>query len=323
MAKDGFGNRSAKRHVLLLIGLVALLFAAWFVPPHHPFEGMKDYLPLHIILESFSIVVAFMVFGVAWNAYSTERPAAVTVLGCALLAVGLIDFVHMLSYAGMPDFITPSDPEKAINFWLAARLIAALAFLAVAFGPSGPFKSPTSRRGLLVAALGVTALVAYVGLFRQRDLPHTFIEGQGLTPLKIGMEYLIVALLVPAAAAFYRRAGRSGPFDAGGLFAATAVTVLSELAFTLYTQVTDIYNLLGHAYKGIAYLFIYRVVFVGSVREPFERLAEARRRQERQLDDLRRFQKVAVGRELRMKELLEENERFKTRLADRERKGNP
>lgn len=324
MAIGGFDDRSARRYFPLLIGLAALLLAAWFAPPHHPFEGAKDYLPLHIILESFSIVVAFMVFGVAWNAHSTEQPVAVTILGCGLLAVGLIDFVHMLSYAGMPDFVTPSDPEKAINFWLAARLVAALALLAVAFGPSGPLKSPRSRHGFLVAALGVTAAVIYVGLFRQHDLPHTFIEGQGLTPLKIGMEYLIVALLVPAAAVFYRRAGRDGPFDAGGLFAATAVTILSELGFTLYSQVTDIYNLLGHVYKGIAYLFIYRIVFVGSVREPFRRLEEARRQAERQLDELRRFQKVAVGRELRMKELVEENERLKARRAEPEaKKGNP
>lgn len=321
MATDGSGNRSVKRHLPLLIGLAALLVATWFVPPHHPFEGVKDYLPLHIVLESFSIVVAFMVFGVAWNAYSAERSAAVTILGCGLLAVGLIDFVHMLSYAGMPDFVTPADPEKAINFWLAARLVAALALLVVAFRPSGPLKSPRSRHGLLAAALGLAALVVYVGLYRQHDLPHTFVEGQGLTPLKIGMEYLIVALTVPAAVAFYRQAGREHPFDAGGLFATAVVTILSELAFTLYSQVTDIYNLLGHVYKGIAYLFIYRIVFVGSVREPFERLAEARREQDDRLDELRRFQKMAVGRELRMKELVEENERLKARDAEPERKG--
>jgi hypothetical protein len=36
---------------------------------------------------------------------------------------------------------------------------------------------------------------------------------------------------------------------------------------------------------------------------------------ERQLDDLRRFQKVTVGRELRMKELVEENAALRNQLA--------
>ncbi len=37
---------------------------------------------------------------------------------------------------------------------------------------------------------------------------------------------------------------------------------------------------------------------------------------ERQLDELRRFQKVTVGRELRMKELVEENAALRHQLAD-------
>lgn len=324
MATGGFDDRSARRYFPLLIGLAALLLAAWFAPPGHPFAGAKVYLPLHIILESFYIVVAFMVFGVAWNAYSTERPVAVTILGCGLLAVGLIDFVHMLSYPGMPDFVTPSGEEKLAYFWLAAHLIMAVVLLAVALWGTGPLKSPKSRHGLLVAALGLAAAVIYVGLFRQDDLPRTFVEGKGPTPLKIGMEYLTVALMVSAAAVFYRQAGRSYPFDAGGLFAITAILVLSEIAFILLSEEIDILDPLGHVYKGIAYLLVYRAVFVASVRQPFEWLEEARRQAERQLDELRRFQNVAVGREFRMKELVEENERLKARRAEPEaKKGNP
>ena len=36
---------------------------------------------------------------------------------------------------------------------------------------------------------------------------------------------------------------------------------------------------------------------------------------QKQLDELRRFQKAAVGRELRMKELKEENRRLREKLA--------
>jgi hypothetical protein len=42
---------------------------------------------------------------------------------------------------------------------------------------------------------------------------------------------------------------------------------------------------------------------------------------ERQLDELRRFQKVTVGRELRMKELVKENAELRDRLAAAERGG--
>jgi len=36
--------------------------------------------------------------------------------------------------------------------------------------------------------------------------------------------------------------------------------------------VADIFNLLGHLYKIMAYAFIYWAVFMASVREPFQRL---------------------------------------------------
>lgn len=259
----------------LLGGLSALFLAIWLAPPHHALEGISSYQSIHLPAETLSIVVSMLVFGVAWNAYSRERAANIIILACASLAVGLIDFAHMLSFAGMPVWVTPSGPEKAINFWLAARLVFAIALLAVALRPWTPLQRPHTRYVLLFAAIVVSAVVYWIGLFHQDSLPHTFIEGQGLTPLKIAAEYFIVALLAVAALLFWRQARRGEPREATGLFSAAAITILSELSFTLYSDVTDVFNLLGHIYKIVAYILIYRTVFVGSVQEPFRRVVEA------------------------------------------------
>ncbi len=272
MPGDGLGHR---RVLVLLASLTTVFLVVWRWPVAHPFAGAASYAPLHMALETASIVVAMLVFGVAWNAYSRERPGNVILLACALLATGVIDFVHTLSYAGMPDFITPSGPEKAINFWLAARFIVAIALLAVALRPWRPLSRPRMRWVLLGGSLALTAVVLWVGLYHQDALPRTFIPGQGLTAFKIGAEYVIIAVLAVSAAIFLRRSRQSVPYDAPGLFAAATISILSELSFTLYTDVTDIFNLLGHVYKVVAYLFIYRAVFVGSVREPFERVVRA------------------------------------------------
>ena len=47
----------------------------------------------------------------------------------------------------------------------------------------------------------------------------------------------------------------------------------------------------------------------------FRPMREQQAELERQLDELRRFQKVTVGRELRMKELAEENTALRNQLA--------
>lgn len=126
----------ALRHAGWSFFFLSVLFVAvWLAPPAHPFEGLSRFLPLHSFMETFAIVVAMLVFGIGWNAYSVERPLGIVLLSCAFLAVGLLDFAHMLSYAGMPDFVTPSGVQKGIDFWLAARFLAAVALLAVALMP--------------------------------------------------------------------------------------------------------------------------------------------------------------------------------------------
>ena len=270
------GDGRGLRRVLVLLAILTTVFlVVWRGPVAHPFAGAASYAPLHTALETASIIVAMLVFGVAWNAYSRERPGNVILLACALLATGVIDFVHTLSYAGMPDFITPSGPEKAINFWLAARSIVAIALLAIALRPWRPLSRPRMRWALVGGSLALAAVVLWVGLYHKDALPRTFIAGSGLTAFKIGAEYVIIAVLAVSAAIFLVRSRQSVPYDAPGLFAAATISILSELSFTLYTDVTDIFNLLGHVYKVVAYVFIYRAVFVGSVREPFERVVRA------------------------------------------------
>jgi diguanylate cyclase (GGDEF)-like protein/PAS domain S-box-containing protein len=56
------------------------------------------------------------------------------------------------------------------------------------------------------------------------------------------------------------------------LFAAASVMALSELFFTRYADVTDVFNLLGHIYKVIAYGFIYQSIFIDTIRAPYQRL---------------------------------------------------
>jgi hypothetical protein len=180
-----------RRNSWLVAALAVLFLFVWWLPTPPALRGIAHFLPMHMAMETFAIVVAMLIFGITWNAYRQERAGNAVLLACAMLAVGLIDFAHMLSYRGMPDFVTPGGPEKAINFWLAARLLAALALLGMATLPRFSVSSPRAYRGLIAAALLLTALVYWLGLFHAESLPATFIEGRGLTPFKIAVEWLV------------------------------------------------------------------------------------------------------------------------------------
>ena len=261
--------------VWFLSFMIIILVVSGFTPQFELLKGIAGYAPLHTFLETISIIVAMLVFSICWDSNAKQRAGNFLLLGCVFLAVALIDFLHLLSYPGMPDFITANNPEKAIDFWLVARLLAALGLLAVALLPWRPLYSVGIRWLGLAVTLLLVVIVAWIGLFYQELTPSTFVEGQGLTPFKVVSEYLLVALYVAAALRFFLNMRSPQSYDVVGLFAAVSLMAMSEVFFTLYSSVNDVFNLLGHVYKIIAYGFIYKSIFSDNVRAPYQRLKEA------------------------------------------------
>ena len=251
-----------------------LVLGGWF-PAVRFFAVPTHYLPLHTALEFVAMAISAMVFALGWNLRGTGKNSHAVILGVGFLAVGLIDLAHTLSFAGMPDLVTPSSPEKAINFWLAGRFVAAGVLLAVALSPPTHWSSLRSL-GALLATLALSAGVWWVGIAHGEWLPRSFIAGEGLTTFKIGAEYMLASVYGLTAVLLYHKAATQQHDDRLWLAAAAWVQGLAELFFTLYADVTDIFNLLGHVYKAIACVMIYRALFVAGVRTPYRELVRER-----------------------------------------------
>jgi diguanylate cyclase (GGDEF)-like protein/PAS domain S-box-containing protein len=260
-----------------MLALTLLLGVGRLLPSTRFFTNPADYLPLHTLLEFVSMAVSAMVFAMAWNLRYRNVNNHTILLGTGFLAVGLIDLAHTLSYAGMPEFITRSGPEKAINFWLAGRGIAALVLLSVAVLPARRWSTSINLAALLFS-LALVVLIYWVGLLHSDRLPRTFIPDQGLTPFKIAFEYGLSALFFLSAVVLLTKYRAESSSELQWLAAGAWVHGLAELFFTLYSDVTDVFNLLGHVYKAIAYLMVYRALFVAGVLRPYRELDEERAR---------------------------------------------
>ena len=254
------------------LGLTVLLLFAYTLPGFRFFSMPTSYLPLHTALEFAAMAVSAMVFSLAWNLRQRPDNGNIMLMGAGFLAVSLIDFGHTLSYAGMPELVTPSGVEKAINFWLAARYVAAVVFLAAALLPALRW-SIAAFQGATAGAIGIAAFVWWLELGHEDWLPHTFVAGQGLTTFKIGAEYLLGLLYATAAILLFMKSRRTHQeCDLQWLAAAAWVQGLAEMFFTFYADATDLHNLLGHAYKAIAYIMVYRAIFVAGVQRPYQAL---------------------------------------------------
>ena len=250
--------------------LVAILAVSFPGSPLYGLLDAADYLLLHNLIEIFGIVVSFSIFGLGWFAFSPSLNRSVFMLSTAFALVGAFDLFHALSFPGMPELISPSSTNKGILFWEAARLSSAFGLLAGAFARRTPTVERTRKAG--IAALGVAVAAATIGsiLLFERYIPPMFVEGVGLTGLKIAIEYLVILLFGVSFARLLKRP--LGDMDASHTLVLCAIVlgIASEFAFTLYKSAYDSFNLLGHLFKLLAYLLLYRGIFVMSVSKPFD-----------------------------------------------------
>jgi len=243
------------------------------------------YLVFHNIAEFFSVMVSLSIFGVGWYAYDQSKDRHALFLSTAFLAIGLMDFMHTLSYSGMPAFFTANSPNKSTQFWIAVRLVMAISFLISAYiYPDNPSRY-LSKRNLLAAFSVISGLVFIGVVFFPSYLPATFIEGEGLTPFKKVSEYLIVFLLILASAVYWKRFSKTRDSLLVFYLAAFIICIFSELVFAVYKSVFDTYNVLGHIYKVAAFFLIYRGIFIVSIRHPYEELRKLSENLEEKVDE--------------------------------------
>ncbi|MET0858905.1 MAG: EAL domain-containing protein [Telluria sp.] len=248
----------------------------WWVshPARRVVLAPTTFLFWHSVVELFAVVVAMLVFITGFRAILSARKGAMVLLGIAFFGVGLLDFLHALSYAGMPDAITPNTPHKSIFFWLAARMLAAVALLVYVALPAVPSPMERSKRVALALMLALVCAIALVGLRWPGRVPALFVAGHGLTALKIALEWLIVAVHLATLLLLWRRRRQPVHECAAALAFAAALSVCSGLFFTQLGVIdTDGANVLGHLYKVAAYLYLFHASFNEALRRPLERMA--------------------------------------------------
>ena len=69
------------RHIVgLILGLAVLFIIVWQLPPIPILKAGVMPLWMHTAAETFSIVVSMLIFGLAWNAYGSDRPGNIMVM---------------------------------------------------------------------------------------------------------------------------------------------------------------------------------------------------------------------------------------------------
>lgn len=252
---------------------VVTLFPSLF---YHKLDP-ASYLVFHNGAELFGVIVCMSIFGVGWYTYEQSNNRHALFLSGMFLGIGLLGFMHTLSFPGMPQFITPNSTDKGIQFWLTFRLFYAGALLVSAYVYADTRNRWLAKTSLLVFSAAVSILVFTAIIYYPSYLPIWFIEGKRLTPFKTYAEYAIIGLLVLSFVAYWKRFSKTHDKLLMFYLSALVLSIFSELAFTLYQSAFDTYNMLGHIFEVGAFYLIYKGIFAASVVYPYERLQDTSR----------------------------------------------
>lgn len=226
---------------------------------------LYNYLLFHTLAEIFSVVVACSIFVIAWNARQIMANNYFLLVGIASLCVGIIDLCHTMAYKGMGVF-PGYGPDLATQLWIAARYLQAFALLVAPW-----FLGRILKAGWTISAFGVATAFLLTAIFTG-NFPACFVEGVGLTPFKIGSEYLVCLLLLGARFFLHKKAAA---FDQGVvrlLSSAIVAFIAAELAFTLYSDVYGISNMAGHFLKVAGFYCVYKALIETGLARPYDLL---------------------------------------------------
>jgi len=228
---------------------------------------LYSYLLFHTLAELFSIIIASGVFFLAWNSRPYHKNGYLLFIGIAYLFVSFFDVLHTMAYKGMGVFPGFDDNNLPPQIWLVARYMEALALLyAPLFFRRRVF--PALTFGCFLAI----SLIAMLALFYWKVFPDCFLPGVGLTFFKIASEYVIMAILVGAAALLWRNRDRFEPDVLRLLILSILATIATEFCFTLYVHLYAPSNLIGHLFKIVSFWFMYQAIIVTGLTKPYDLL---------------------------------------------------
>ena len=269
------GSTGLRYAACAAVALIALLALAAQLPAVHFEIPTPQTLALHILLETFAIGVSVLVFVSSWYGSGRTQRNIFGLAPLVFIGVALLDFVHMLTYEGMPVFAPPYKLDQSIFFFLTARLLAAFALAAIAVVPPQREFSSATRNIVTLGAIVFAGVIIWIGFFRSDWLPLYFFQDSGLTTTKVLTEYVIVAVNLVTGAMLFRNRARLKFYPVVYLMAASAVMALSDFFLTLFSNTNDHFIHLAHVYKAVAYLLIYHALFVHNIHLPLMHLQQS------------------------------------------------
>lgn len=237
------------------------------------FASLYSFLLFHMLVELFTVLIAFSVFVIAWSSRKYIDNIFLLIIGAGYFFVGSLDLLHMLSYDGM-DMLAGYGKNLPTQLWVAARYLEVAsfigAFLFLAVDANKEIKVSIGKFYKIFLLYAIAFLAIIFAIFYLKIFPDAYIEGMGLTPFKIYSEYIISFFLFIALIILFRKRQNFDREMVNLLSLSMIMKIFSELLFTQYIGVYDFSNVLGHVFRFISFLLLYKAFFEVGLDKPYQ-----------------------------------------------------
>lgn len=242
--------------LIVLIGLLGLI------------RLNEGYLLFHVIVELFAVIVGIIIAVIAYYMHTFIRNNFLLFLGIGFFWVSFLDFFHMLSYHGMNLYSDDLTPNIATTLWIFGRILWIITILSA---PFVIFKRVSSR--FIFIFIGAVSIALYLASLKG-FMPLMY-SSEGLTPIKIRLEYIVIIFSLLAMWIYYTKQNTFNPNMYRMIQFSLIFGIAAESCFTLYTDVYGIMNFSGHIFKFLSYWMIFQGIVVAALKEPFSVMAKA------------------------------------------------
>lgn len=277
--KTSLLNNIKKYNEVILVSIFSIIIYTIAALYNNRFEEIMpvaSFLTWHNIFEFASVLISFSIFTVTYFIYAETGSLNIIILGCAFFLMGSLDTFHTFSYKGMAHFFIANETaNRATTLWILSRLLGNLGFI-TAISISSDLICKIKKQVFAIGTAFLAIILFLIVTYYPDFFPTMYIEEEGITTIKIILEYIIIlitAISFILLAGKYRKSNSKMQYS---FMIALVLLIFSEFSFTSYGSTYDAFNYIGHLYKIIAFTIFYRVIYIENVSTPIRELIESK-----------------------------------------------
>lgn len=264
----------------IIYSIVILLIIGYWSEEFYAIFGKNNYVSIHLLMEILIIVVTMTIAIQSWLTTPYILSNKTLYIGALFLTCSFIEVAHALAYKGMPFFITESSSYAATWFYIIGRLVLSCGILGIFCLKEKPIQKNTYRWFIYSTPLFVIVALLMLIYAPNPVLPPLVIDGVGPTTLKTSLQYVAIVCHLVIMYILITKINNA-PKIIFLLLGSSIYLIISDILFTIYRDVYDIKNFLGHIFQLSSFYLLFKAVYFSSIEKPFRELLEMQKHLEK------------------------------------------